>query len=278
VVVQDLQDFPFFPVLFGAGQYDNREFILFEVLGPSLATTRRQLPDAHYTLPTALRLAAFMLQSIRELHHLGFVHRDIKPSNFLLKSGQFSPLVLIDFGVTRRFIDPRTRRPYPQQRRAAFKGTHRYASLNAQAERDQSPRDDLTSWLYSVVELAVGQLPWDGEEDSMDRKRLISDRRLLVQLPREFRHIAHYICALKYESVVDYNYLMHLVLAAFWRVNGPVSQPFDWELLTDEQSQELSQIPLPKASDYAALIPRVAAPQVANGPRDIGNDGGCIVA
>jgi serine/threonine protein kinase len=221
-----------------------------------------------------------MLQSIRELHHLGFVHRDIKPSNFLLKSGQFSPLVLIDFGVTRRFIDPRTGRPYPQQRHVSFKGTHRYASPNAQAERDQSWRDDLTSWLYSVVELAVGRLPWDGEDDSMDirdRKRSVSDRKLLAHLPRELMYIAHYIRTLKYESVVNYDYLMQLVLAAVWRVDGQGNQPFDWELFPDEQCQKLSDIPLPKASDYVALIPRVVAPRVANRPRDVDTDGGCHV-
>jgi serine/threonine protein kinase len=281
MVVQDLQDSPFFPVLLGAGQADGREFILFEVLGPSLATTRRQLPGAHYTLPTALRLAAFMLQSVRELHHLGFVHRDITPSNFLLNVGQFSPLILIDFGVTRQFIDPRTGRPYPQQGHVPFNGARRYASPNAQAKKDQSPRDDLTSWLYAVVELAVGRLPWDGEDDSMDtshRKRSISDRRLLAHLPGELMHIARYIRTLKYESVVNYDYLMHLVLAAVWRVDGGGSEPFDWELLPDEQRLELSAVPLPKASDYAALIPRVGARPVASGPRDTDTDGGCVVA
>jgi hypothetical protein len=78
----------------GAGCTDSHHFAVDGLLGPSLATVRRRLPDAHFTLSTANSLAALMPPAIREFRHLGFVHRDIKLPNFVLKPGNFSPSFL----------------------------------------------------------------------------------------------------------------------------------------------------------------------------------------
>lgn len=41
-----------------------------------------------------------------------------------------------------------------------LRGTTRYASLTAHKEEEQSPKDDLESWLYVIVEFMTGELPW----------------------------------------------------------------------------------------------------------------------
>ena len=46
-----------------------------------------------------------------------------------------------------------------------FRGTIRYASLNAHYGRDLSRVDDLWSLLYILVEFATGTLPWNLAKD-----------------------------------------------------------------------------------------------------------------
>jgi len=178
----------------------------------------------------------------------------------VLKAGECSSLVLIDFGISCHYINPRTEKHCPERSNVGFKGTLKYASLNAHQHHSQSPRDDLRSWLYSVVELLDGTLPWAGKGNSFDiqdKKSSISDRILLKHFPKEFLEITKYIWALKYRSVVNYNYLMYQVIAALKKVDEYVSGKFDWELLSDNQIEQTSIIPvLPKAADYVNQFPK----------------------
>lgn len=48
----------------------------------------------------------------------------------------------------------------PPRPKAGWRGTTRYGSLNAHHRRDLSRRDDLESWLYVIIELTKGALPW----------------------------------------------------------------------------------------------------------------------
>jgi serine/threonine protein kinase len=189
VIMPRVQKSPLFPRVVEFGRGDSYSFMVTELLGPSLSNTRRHLPGGRYSLSTVLRLSFFMLECIREFHKHGFVHRDLKPGNFLLKLGPTNPLALIDFGLARVFIDEATGQPFPESAQTAFHGTVTYASVNAQLFHDQSPRDDLVSWLYSLVELAEGYLPWSADSDPtviQNRKVAISDRTLMRSLPREF--------------------------------------------------------------------------------------------
>ena len=43
---------------------------------------------------------------------------------------------------------------------AGFRGTVRYASVNAHHNREMGCHDDLWSLLYMLVEFVNGQLPW----------------------------------------------------------------------------------------------------------------------
>jgi casein kinase 1/casein kinase I family protein HRR25 len=48
----------------------------------------------------------------------------------------------------------------PRGEGVPFRGTHRYASLTAHYEEEQSPRDDLEGWFYALYEITAGELPW----------------------------------------------------------------------------------------------------------------------
>jgi casein kinase 1 len=78
-------------------------------------------------------IAIECINRLEHLHDKGFIHRDIKPENFLLGKGKKAHLVyLIDFGLTKRYIDPRTGNHILYKENKGVTGTVRYLSLNGQ--------------------------------------------------------------------------------------------------------------------------------------------------
>ena len=43
-----------------------------------------------------------MIETVEEMHSFGFIHQNIKPDNFRIMNNR---VVLIDFGLTKRFFD-----------------------------------------------------------------------------------------------------------------------------------------------------------------------------
>ena len=66
------------------------------------------------------------------LHSKEFIHRDIKPENFLIGIGKKQHTVFsIDFGLAKRYRDPKTGQHIAFKENKGMTGTARYASLNA---------------------------------------------------------------------------------------------------------------------------------------------------
>ena len=74
---------------------------------------------------------ACMLLCLEYLHGKSILHRDIKPDNFLIGTQKQQHVIyIIDFGLAKRYKDPKTGRHISFKDNKSLTGTARYASLN----------------------------------------------------------------------------------------------------------------------------------------------------
>ncbi|XP_061199678.1 tau-tubulin kinase 2 isoform X3 [Neopsephotus bourkii] len=217
----------------GCGRNDRFNYVVMQLQGRNLADLRRSQSRGTFTISTTLRLGKQILESIESIHSVGFLHRDIKPSNFAM--GRFPSTCrkcyMLDFGLARQFTnscgDVR-----PPRAVAGFRGTVRYASINAHRNREMGRHDDLWSLFYMLVEFVVGQLPWrkikDKEQVGSIKERY-EHRLMLKHLPQEFSVFLDHIANLDYFTKPDYQLLMSVFDNSMKTFGVIESDPFDWE-------------------------------------------------
>lgn len=67
-----------------------------------------------------------------DLHSINFLHRDIKPENFCIGiESNKDTFYMIDFGLAKRFSDPRTGLHIEYKHSRGLTGTARYVSINS---------------------------------------------------------------------------------------------------------------------------------------------------
>ena len=183
------------------------------------------------------------LLRIEYIHSKSFIHRDIKPDNFLMGLGRRSNIVyIIDFGLAKRYRDPKTHVHIMYRENKHLTGTPRYASINNHLGIEQSRRDDLESLGYVFMYFLRGSLPWQGlrantkkqkYQKIMEKKMATPIDLLCKGFPDEFRIYFEYCRALRFADKPDYSYLRRLFKDLALRNEIDYDGQFDWRLLPD---------------------------------------------
>ncbi|XP_068610215.1 tau-tubulin kinase 2b [Brachionichthys hirsutus] len=223
----------------GCGRNDRFNYVVMELQGRNLADLRRTMTRGTFSASTTLRLGKQILEAIESIHSVGFLHRDIKPSNFAM--GRLASTCrccyMLDFGLARQFTNS-SQEVRPPRPVAGFRGTVRYASINAHKNKEMGRHDDLWSLFYMLVEFTVGQLPWrkiKDKEQVGNLKETYDHRLMLKHLPSEFGAFLDHILTLDYFTKPDYQLLMSVFGSTMKSHNVLENDPYDWEKCDPEE-------------------------------------------
>ena len=214
--------------------------MVIDLLGPSLEDLF-SFCNRKLSLKTVLMLADQMVNRIEYVHAKNFIHRDIKPDNFLIGLGKKANQVhIIDFGLAKKYRDPKTQQHIPYREGKNLTGTARYASVNTHLGIEQSRRDDLEAIGYVLMYFNRGSLPWQGlkangkkekYEKIMEKKMSTPVEALCKHFPTEFVTYLNYTRSLRFEDRPDYAYLRRLLKDLFFREGYQYDFVFDWTVL-----------------------------------------------
>lgn len=113
-----------------------------------------------------------------------------------------------------------------------FSGSYQFASMNAHRNKDLGRCDDIWSWMYSVIQMRLGMLPWrkmNGKVKVGNRKASVKREELLQDMEPEFYEIYDNLSTLKYEDEPPYGMYRDLMTNIIRRKNYVYNAPFDWE-------------------------------------------------
>ncbi|XP_063372206.1 nascent polypeptide-associated complex subunit alpha, muscle-specific form [Cydia amplana] len=217
----------------GCGRNARFNYVVMQLQGRNLAELRRAQPRGAFSLSTTLRLGLQILKAIDSIHSVGFLHRDIKPSNFSIgrHPSNCRKVYMLDFGLARQYTTSNGQ-VRPPRAAAGFRGTVRYASINAHKNKEMGRHDDLWSLFYMLVEFVNGQLPWRKIKDKEQvglMKEKYDHRLLLKHLPSELRQFLEHVQQLEYADSPDYCMLTALLERCCKRRGIRDTDPYDWE-------------------------------------------------
>mmetsp|Transcript_23417 Transcript_23417/g.29114 ORF Transcript_23417/g.29114 Transcript_23417/m.29114 type:complete len:189 (+) Transcript_23417:368-934(+) len=175
------------------------------------------------------------------MHAKFYIHRDIKPDNIMMGLGETSNIVhMIDFGLTRLVIDPKTGKHIPLTSGKNLIGTCRYVSVNSHKGLELSRRDDLITLGYVILNLYKGSLPWQGIATAKPSARYrrvgqakaqCSNASLCAGCPPQFLFYMNYVTNMQFEEAADFGLLKQLVVDIARENDLDIfDNIFDWSL------------------------------------------------
>ncbi|KAJ1567187.1 serine/threonine protein kinase [Nowakowskiella sp. JEL0078] len=167
---------------------------------------------------------------------------------------------VIDFGLAKKYRDPKTHLHIPYKEQKNLTGTARYASINTHLGVEQSRRDDLESLGYVLMYFCRGSLPWQGlkaatkkqKYDRIMEKKMTTPTDVLCRgYPNEFTIYLNYTRSLRFDDKPDYSYLRKLFRDLFIREGYHYDYVFDWTVVKIEQERikEISRSDQPSAKE-----------------------------
>lgn len=226
-ILTQLQSSLMFPRCGIFGVTPEFRFYSMELLGPSITQIFKKIP-----IESGIIVMQESLKALEQLHLRGFVHRDIKPGNIITRNKRDTPICIIDFGLTRQYIDTETGKHCLHEENAGFRGSKAYASINAHHFCTVSRKDDLISWYYVMIELLCGKLPWRGVQDNDELIYLKSQfnvKKFTHNVGPELSDIWTSISYLHFDEKPNYKYIYEKIDDMKRRIGITGNEHHVWE-------------------------------------------------
>jgi serine/threonine protein kinase len=237
-ILEEIQGDEGIPKVYKFREGHKHNYLLMELLGKSIDKLFSEC-NKFFSNRTIYQIGYQMIKRIVYVHSKGYIHRDIKPGNFVIgRKDKKKTIYIIDFGLSKRYIDKDTNKHIPYKEGKGLTGTARYVSLFTHYGIEQSRRDDIEGIAYNLIYLAKGKLPWQGVKTKnkkekhkkiMDMKILYTPEKLCKDLPNEFANLLNYARELEFEEEPNYKSIKNMFKNEIKKSGDSVIWEFDWE-------------------------------------------------
>ena len=246
-ILKEISEGDGIPKVYKLHRGKKHNYLIMQLLGKSLDKLFVDMKKK-FSIKTVCMLAYQMVQRVEYVHSRGYIHRDIKPGNFLMgKNLDNKKLFIIDFGLSKKYIDKNTGKHIIYKEGKGLTGTARYVSLNTHYGIEQSRRDDIEGIAYNLIYFAKGKLPWQGVKTKnkkekhkkiMELKEEYNPDKLCEGLPEEFPTLLKYARKLDFEEKPDYKNIKIMFKQLIIANKQQMDWKFDWDLWDKNQEEE----------------------------------------
>jgi serine/threonine protein kinase len=246
-ILKEISEGDGIPKVYKLHRGKKHNYLIMQLLGKSLDKLFVDMKKK-FSIKTVCMLAYQMVQRVEYVHSRGYIHRDIKPGNFLMgKNLDNKKLFIIDFGLSKKYIDKNTGKHIIYKEGKGLTGTARYVSLNTHYGIEQSRRDDIEGIAYNLIYFAKGKLPWQGVKTKnkkekhkkiMELKEEYNPDKLCEGLPEEFPTLLKYARKLDFEEKPDCKNIKIMFKQLISANKQQMDWKFDWDLWDKNKEEE----------------------------------------
>ncbi|KIK07961.1 hypothetical protein K443DRAFT_672843 [Laccaria amethystina LaAM-08-1] len=229
------------PRLWASGVQGEWDYLAIDLLGASLDSLYRKSGKDTMDLRSVCSIAMQLISRLELMHTRGVLHRDIQLGNCVVGlPPNEGTIYMIDFGFSKRYIDPYTNRHIPNSNaKRDFIGNYWFSSVNVHCRgRVPSRRDDLEAAALMLIHLLTPRgLSWTRNgvpKTSEAHNRLKAEKKaaqpedLCKGMPVEFEDFLKYCRRLKFKDRPDYSQWIEHFRALAVEEGFPASEDFIW--------------------------------------------------
>ncbi|KAI6144730.1 kinase-like domain-containing protein [Pisolithus tinctorius] len=186
--------------------------MVLDLLCPSLEDLFNFCSRKFSLRPCCCWLTSWFISCTEYIHSHNFIHHDIKPDDSLMgirKRG--NQVNIIDFGLAKKYHDPKTHLHIPYRENKNLTGTTHYTSINTHLGLKAATKKQK----YNCI---------------MEQEMSTPTDLLCCGFPNEFGIFLNYTRALWFDDKPDYSYLCKLFHDLFIREGFQYDYVFDWSV------------------------------------------------